>query len=311
MTTLHFAQISDIHFSVLGDQYDMLSSQAADFLATIVTNLNQIEDLDFVLITGDLFVTAQQQELDQFQQAIQALHKPYYIVPGNHDHRSPNSSQGLTRRQFARHFNPQFKARPTGPGAQPGYWSITVKPDIQLIGLDSNLDEDWGGIIDVPQIEWLKSELATHADKLIVLAVHHPFHALAPIDQHPDWSKFVCHNGPEILTLLDEHPQVKIVLTGHHHLAKVDTLGRRLHLACPAVTIYPCAYRTLRLSRQPDRRWRIEWQTHPATDEAAIAEARRRMVKGWTEAGFEADFVAAYARLAWGDKQDREGKAIL
>ena len=54
MTNLHFAQISDIHFSVLGDQYDMLSSQAADFLAAIVTNLNQIEELDFVLVVGQL-----------------------------------------------------------------------------------------------------------------------------------------------------------------------------------------------------------------------------------------------------------------
>ena len=126
MTNLHFAQISDIHFSVLGDQYDILSSQAADFLAAIVTNLNQIEELDFVLITGDLFVTAHQQEFDQFQQAIQGLQKPYYVIPGNHDHRSPDSSEGLTRRQFARHFNPQFKARPTSPGAQPGPWCVPL-----------------------------------------------------------------------------------------------------------------------------------------------------------------------------------------
>ncbi len=311
MTILHFAQISDIHLSVLGDQYDMLSGHAADFLTNIVTDLSQNSDLDFVLITGDLFVMASQPEFDRFQQAIQTLQKPYYVIPGNHDHRSPDNTTSFTRHQFARHFNPQIGDRPTTPEAQAGYWSLTLKPGIQLIGLDSNRDEDWGGIIDSTQIEWLKNELTTHADKLIVLAVHHPFHSLALIDHDPDWSKFVCDNGSEMLALLDRYPQVKIVLTGHHHLTKVDSFGQRLHLACPAVSIYPCAYRTLRLSRQFDGRWCIEWQTHPATNEATVAKARQRMVKSWIDFGLTPDFVETHARLAWGNPEDRQGKVVL
>ncbi|MBN1218912.1 MAG: metallophosphoesterase [Anaerolineae bacterium] len=116
-TNLHFAQLSDIHISSLGDHHDMLSGRAAEFLSGILTNLNRLDDLDFVLFTGDLFDTASAEEFDHFQQAIRTLKKPYYIIPGNHDRRGLNKTKGLTRRQFAHHFNPQFHARPTAPEA--------------------------------------------------------------------------------------------------------------------------------------------------------------------------------------------------
>jgi Icc protein len=308
ITNLHFAQISDIHISSLGDRYDMLSSRSAGFLADIFAELNQVEDLDFVLITGDLFDTAHWEEFDRFQQIIRTLQKPYHIIPGNHDRCNLDSTQGLTRRQFAHRFNPQVEARPTAPEAQTGYWSVTVNPDVQLIGLDSIRDEDWGGIIDAIQVEWLKSELIKHADKLVILAIHHPFHTLAPIDHHPDWSNFVCDNGSEMLTLLDHYPQVKVVLTGHHHLAKVDAFGQRLHLACPAVSIYPCAYRTLRLSQQVNGTWLIEWQTHHIVDEVTLADAKERMINTWTELGFAED---EFVGLALGHQRDRKGRINL
>jgi 3',5'-cyclic-AMP phosphodiesterase len=313
MTTLHFAQLSDIHISVLGDRYDMLSGQSAGFLADIVADLNQVKDLDFVLITGDVLDTAHTTELDRFQQLIRALTKPSSILPGNHDRRNPDDSAGLTRRDFARHFNPQFAARPTAPETQAGYWSAAVSSQVQLIGLDSPRDADWGGVIDAPQVAWLENELAALVDKLVILAVHHPFHSLAPIDHHPQWTKFVCDNGPEMLALLNRYPQVKVVLTGHHHQAKVDRLGARLHIACPAVAVYPCAYRTFRLSQNGGGAWSLAWQTHFITNESTRADARQRFLTEWQKApgGFTPDFVEDYARLALGSAADWAGQAEL
>ncbi len=310
-TNLHFAQISDIHISSLGDHHDLLSGQAAGFLMNICGELNRRDDLDFVLITGDLFDTASQQEFDRFQEAIKTLQKPYYVIPGNHDRRSPESDSGLTHRDFAQHFNPQIEVRPTSPAAQMGYWSINLNSKIQLIGLDSIKDDDWSGVVDAIQLEWLEDELKTHADKLIILAVHHPLHKLSPIDDLPRWYKFVCDNGGEIMALLDRYPQVKIVLTGHHHLSKADLLNNRLHLACPAVSIYPCAYRTLQLTQNSASTWTFTWQTHPATDEATINSARQCMTTAWAEVGFEADFIEEHVNLALGTAWDRQGQVTL
>ena len=311
MTTLTFAQISDIHISALGDHDEMLSGQAAEFLTKIVAGLKAMEDLAFVLFTGDLFDTASYQELDRFQTAVKLLPKPYFVIPGNHDRRPPESSEGLTRHQFARYFNPQVEARPTASEAQVGYWSIGLNPKVQLIGLDSVRDEDWDGVIDTLQLEWLRHELGTHRDKLVILAVHHPLHRLAPIDDLPRWKKFVCNNGPEVIALLDDNPQVKIVLTGHHHLTKVDRMGPRIHFACPAVALYPCAYRTLRLSQQDGHTWHLTWQTVPAADEKAIAKACHQMLTTWTNQGFEPDFIETHLKLAWGSENDRHGQAVL
>ena len=311
MTNLHFAQISDIHISSLGNHHDLLSGRSAGFLANILANLNRIEDLDFVLITGDLFDTADQFEFDRFHQAIQPLEKPYYIIPGNHDRRAADRSEGLTRHQFAQYFNPQVAARPTVPEAQVGYWSIAISPQVQLIGLDSIKDEDWGGIVDATQMAWLANELDKLTDKLVIVAIHHPLHRLAPIDDEPRWHRFVCDNGPELLALFDNHPQVKMVLTGHHHLNKVDKLGERLHLACPSIAIYPCAYRTFRLTQQADASWQLKWQTHNATDEATIAEAREITIRVWQEVGFDLDFVQEHISIFLGSDNDRSGTALL
>jgi 3',5'-cyclic AMP phosphodiesterase CpdA len=311
MTQIHFAQLSDIHISAAGDHHDLLSGRSAGFLADIVAKLNRIDLLEFVLITGDLFDFANEAEFDQFQQIILTLQKPYYVIPGNHDRRPPGSEEGLTRHQFAQRFNPQVAARPAAPDLQAGYWSIDLGAQLQLIGLDSIRDQDWGGIVDAVQMDWLKTELDRCRDKFVIVAIHHPLHALAAIDSHPDWNNFVCANGQEVIALLDGAPQVKVVLTGHHHLNRVDKLGQRLHLACPAIATYPCAYRTFTLTQQASNGWLLEWQTHPAADQVTVVEAREIMLRAWQGAGFEAAFVEAFAQLALGSESDRNGSAVL
>ena len=307
---LHFAQISDIHFSSLGDHHDMLSARAGDFLTNVISQLNQVQDLDFVLITGDLFDTASWKEFEQFQETISSLQKPYYIIPGNHDRRDQTSIEGLTRHQFAWHFNPQFHSWPISPDRQVGYWSISVAPTIQLIGLDSTRDQDWGGNIDETQMTWLENELISGVDKLVIVAVHHPLHPLVPIDHNPDWTRFVCDNGPDVLELLDQHPQAKMVLTGHHHITKADQVGQRMHLACPAMVIYPCAYRTLRVRQHEDGAWQLEWSTLSVTGDETIADARQRMLNNWTTV-FPKNVATNFVDAALGKEEDRVGQVKL
>ena len=114
-----------------------------------------------------------------------------------------------------------------------------------------------------------------------------------------------------MLARLNRYPQVKLVLTGHHHQVKVDRLGARLHIACPAVAVYPCAYRTFRLRQNEHGGWSLAWQTHFITDESTRADARQRFLTEWQKVGFTLDFVEAYACLALGSAADRAGQAEL
>ncbi len=309
---VHFAQISDIHISAEGNHYDVMGEHAAGFLQRIVGQINQMETLDFVLISGDLVDNATQVEFDEFREIIQTLDKPYYCIPGNHDRRLADQTEGWTRHDFARHFNPQYLNRPQASNQQAAYWSLPATDNVQLIGLSSVVDEDWNGVIDESQLSWLDVELDHHTDKCVILTVHHPLHKLSPIDDIPRWSNFVCDNGAEVLAVLNRHPQVKLVLTGHHHLTKADQMNGRLHLACPAVGLYPCAYRTLRMIDQGNGTWQIQWNTHSATNEAMIATARQQTFSVWTEiVGFEPEFVEDKLNRALGSEWDRTGEVAL
>ncbi len=305
-----FAHISDIHISSLGDHDDLLSGRAVEIFTKIIATWNQMPALDFVLISGDLFDVADLWEFNQFQQVIKKLNKPYYIIPGNHDRRSTKSSEGLTRQDFAQHFNPQFSERPTDRQAQVGYWSHNIRPKVQLIGLDSIKDDDWGGFVDEQQLTWLRQDLSQYADKLVILTVHHPLHRLHPIDDTPNYKNFICDNGPELLTLLDEHPQVKLVLTAHHHLCKADKLGQRWHLANPSIVIYPCAYRILHLAQQPSG-WHLKWETHTVVDEATEIEAQQCLRDSLRANNFAPQFTKDYIAEVYGQADDRTGEAEL
>ena len=115
----------------------------------------------------------------------------------------------------------------------------------------------------------------------------------------------------DALRTISEQTGVKIVLTGHHHMSKVDKLNGRLHVSTPSIAGYPCAYRTFQLAQQGEG-WRLSWQTHSATDPETIAKARHLMQSGWQEfVGFEADFVSEYVRLSLGSDEDRQGTAVL
>ena len=112
--------------------------------------------------------------------------------------------------------------------------------------------------------------------------------------------------------MLDAHPQVKLVLSGHHHQTKVDNLGDRLHAAAPSTTIYPLAYRTFRLAQPDGGRWQIDWQTHNAADPQLIDQARAAMIDAWhNAAGFDLDFVEQHVVLALGNEADRHGNHIF
>lgn len=73
---LRFAHVTDLHVG---------SSTASEDLTQTVTDINSINDIDFVLLTGDITEFGSDNELLEAKKIISQLNKPWYIVPGNHD----------------------------------------------------------------------------------------------------------------------------------------------------------------------------------------------------------------------------------
>ncbi len=270
-TSIHFAHLTDIHISENDCSWSTIGPLAERLFAKAIDRFNTQDDLDFVLITGDVLDHATVVELDRFLHLLGELKKPWHFVPGNHDgFIDPEHPEAFKPHEAIPRIDPRM-ATPF-PETQHAYWSRTVGDGIQLIGLDSRVPDDWSGEINTEQMAWLLNELDDHRHDLVLIAIHHPLHHLTHRNIEPLWSKFICRNGMQIEALLDAYPNVKLVMAGHHHANQIQRRGSRLHVNTASLSGYPCVYRTIRV-KEENSGWRIQVHTHSPSDEETLKQA--------------------------------------
>ncbi|MGF1506417.1 MAG: metallophosphoesterase family protein [Anaerolineae bacterium] len=269
-----FAHLTDIHLSAQSASWSTIDDEADDLLRETIDRLNDTADLDFVVITGDVLDVAVPSELARFTALMDKLQAPWHFVPGNHDgFIDPNHPDSFAPPQAVPSIAPRMMD--PVPYAQKARWSRQVAAGIQLIGLDSRYADDWAGTIGDEQIAWLRDELETHRDDAVLIAVHHPLHQITPRNSEPYFKNFVADNAEQVTAVLDEHPQVKMVLSGHHHANHIARIGARVHVATASLTGYPCAYRLIRFEPQGDA-YRIQISTHSPAEAATLAAGLER-----------------------------------
>jgi len=82
--TFSFAQNSRFFFAWLSDTH-VGSSTGADDLRSSVRDLNTMDSVSFVLLSGDITELGWNAEFDTAKKILDELKKPYHIIPGNHD----------------------------------------------------------------------------------------------------------------------------------------------------------------------------------------------------------------------------------
>lgn len=271
-----FAQISDPH---LANQADPKFAVREQLLARAVAEINAFADLDCVLVTGDLIDFGLPAELDTVIGHLRTLRVPWYAIPGNHDIAFPPQDGLLNRQRFYEQIAAATLDGATVYDGTPerGSWTTVVKPGVRLIGLDSNIAGTWAGVVDAGQMAWLETTLAAATEPLVVLAVHHPLWQIfegweRPSFSNQPWGNFFCGNGEEVRALLARYPQVRVVVSGHDHISRVQELGGQLFIASPALSGYPLAYRIITVQQTPDG-WTCTWQTHSPADATDVAQA--------------------------------------
>jgi len=73
-----FALFSDLHISTL-------NHQPSEDLQNAVNDVNQLKNIDFVLVSGDVSNLGDTASLKEARKLLHKLKMPYYIIPGNHD----------------------------------------------------------------------------------------------------------------------------------------------------------------------------------------------------------------------------------
>ncbi|MBY0403210.1 MAG: metallophosphoesterase, partial [Cyanobacteria bacterium] len=165
---------------------------------------------------------------------------PAYLILGNHDVGVvPKQSKKDTLKHIKRKTRLGFNI------PNKGYYSFTPHPSVLFIALDGTTDQKVtsNGFLPDEQLTWLKNQLESNPSKLVFISLHfppvEPSHSRNHQIVEPDLTKF--------MEILESHPNVTAVFTGHYHAARITQQKGIVYFAAPALVEYPNAFRVFTL----------------------------------------------------------------
>ena len=190
---IHVAQLTDTHLFA-NPEGALYGINTRDSLRAVIQHAQvNLPQLDMLLVTGDLVHDETRQGYQVLRELVDSAGVPAYYLPGNHDDPKlmqtvlPNATQqGVT-------FIEQ------------GSWLVAL--------LDSSIRGRVEGELSPAILDKLQERLHSSQHKQIFIALHHHV-----IDIQSAWLDALnLRNNQQFLELLNNFPNVKIVLNGHIH----------------------------------------------------------------------------------------------
>lgn len=204
------AQLSDLHLGASWEGIEPLA-RLERVIGAIRTLPNEV---DAVLVSGDLSDDASEESYRHAREALERLAAPIHVLPGNHDDRA------RLREAFDL----------PGSGAEPVNYSVAVG-EMRLVVLDSIVPGQDPGALGPERLAWLDAELAQDGAAPTILAMHH-----APLATGiAEWDEINWEDSrgarEELATIVARHPQLRAIVAGHLHRIAASTLA-----GCPVVS---------------------------------------------------------------------------
>ncbi|MGE0526416.1 MAG: metallophosphoesterase [Bdellovibrionales bacterium] len=169
-------------------------------LGKVIRQINRTENVDFVVVLGDITNNSLNFEYDQFLKDYKKLRYPSFMIPGNHD--LLGAGKTLYRRIF-------------GPANY-----IFESANFRFVFFNSNNLEDPGGF----DPEWLLARV-NETSKRVVVFTHVPL-----TDKERYHGKVA-----EILNQVVVSPKVEIIINGHNHGWDMSSEKGTHLVQCPRV----------------------------------------------------------------------------
>ena len=195
------AQLTDTHIkSNRRKAYGRVDTAA--MLDAAVKHINAFEPaIDVVLVSGDLTDRGEPEEFYALRESLKNISMPWHVIPGNHDDRC-NFLEAFADHDYLE------------DSASFIHYIIDDYP-LQLIGLDTTVDEKPYGFLPAKRLEWLDACLASEPEKPTLLFMHHPPFEVKE-SKHP-WQ----YDNQESIELfgnaLEGQTQVLRAFCGHSH----------------------------------------------------------------------------------------------
>jgi 3',5'-cyclic AMP phosphodiesterase CpdA len=241
-----FAHITDLHLDVRGTSTWQHREKSVLLFIDTLRQIGKLHKLKFVIFGGDQVHAGprDRESLSVFQAWTRHLDLPYYILLGNTEVSPVPGVSTMTKEAFLM----AWRGRGVAPGRSS--WSVEPEKGVRIIGFDVTLDGKTHGEASPASLSWLGGELAASARSRLVIVVTHQL--LLPTnkgDSGPEGALWMVKNHVAVRDILEKYPNVRMVISGHHHASRVETVNNITYVADPAIVTYPCAFRVFTVSR--------------------------------------------------------------
>ncbi len=286
MQKVTFAIVGDVHVGSVTDE-----------LPAFIKLVNRLP-VDFALFMGDLVHEATDANVEMLGRAIRMLEKPYYLALGNHD--TGRMAEGYDIETRIRGVLPGIWDESFTYSFQAGGWNFIVggmqTARIELKGFQvhhrKGFVTEHGHVNRMigEHLERLQALLKASGDTPTILTLHVPLVRMARrVYQRGCFEQIRLLEEPYIFALLDEHPNVKVVLSGHNHYNQVEARDGVLHCVTQAVKGYapyrdPNGIRIMELSGSGVRSYMV-WDNIEGEPPAPLGtlEGDRSFAWPWTD----------------------------
>jgi 3',5'-cyclic AMP phosphodiesterase CpdA len=111
---------------------------------------------------------------------------------------------------------------------------------VRVIGFDVTVDGKPHGEARIDELKWLEKELMENrSKKLIIVFTHQLLMPTTTKDTTQAWSFWMVKNSTRVRDVLKAYPNVRLVISGHHHVSKVETAGRITYVSDPPSSPIP------------------------------------------------------------------------
>ncbi|WP_282939031.1 metallophosphoesterase [Paenibacillus sp. RC67] len=198
---MRFIIMGDFHYSLMGDSAAELLQARDSFYEEMLEHFIRM-DAEFHISIGDLTHEGLPEEFDYVFNRIGNSECNFIQVLGNHDaYTLPKAEiMGLTRQQR--------------------YHTID-SDEAMLIFLDTTKEMnriDWGGELDVEQLEWLKVQLDKSGHKPVFIFAHHPVYGTTA---HSTLEKMSIDPTIDMLEVLKRKQGPGFYFCGHNHMNSI------------------------------------------------------------------------------------------
>ncbi len=187
---IRIIQISDTHLFTDTDGR-LMGVRTRDSLNAILQRIKRdYDDLDALLITGDLSQDGSSSSYKALKDALSGFNAPCYWVSGNHD--EPELMHNVFPEAMVKRVSL-------------GQWQVLL--------LDSRLAGSGEGYLNTSELDILEKHLHTNPDQHSVIAFHHQ-----PASIDSGWmDKIGLQNPDHLKDIITKYQQVKCIIHGHVH----------------------------------------------------------------------------------------------